>query len=120
MNTTYFRVQPGDRDIFDGPQISRAWHRDECEAQPTDRAGVSVCGSLEDLAAYLATTGSGIPYGTPGWVLVELLGEVSEDQPLDFEDGELLVHPVEIVYAEPIPDEFFEMISDAYDAANEQ
>lgn len=113
--TSYFRVQPGDRDILDGPQTSRAWHRDETEAQATDRAGVSVCGSLNELATYLATTGAGIPYGTPGWVLVELRGEISDDQPLD--DGELLVHPTGIVSSKPIPDEFFEMIGAAYDAA---
>lgn len=116
MTTSFYRVQPGDRDIMDGPQTSRAWHRNDDEAQPTDRAGVSVCGSLEELAVYLATFGDGIPYGSPGWVLVELRGEVSDDQPLDGEGGELLVHPVEVVSAEVIPDEFFDMIGAAYDA----
>jgi hypothetical protein len=118
MTQTYFRVQPGDRDILDGPQTSRAWHRDETEAQPTDRAGVSACNSLAELAGYLATRGDGIPYGGPGWVLVEFAGELSDDQPLDFEDGEVLVHPTAIVSVESIPDAFFEMIGAAWDEAN--
>ncbi|MET0426699.1 MAG: hypothetical protein ABW046_22725 [Actinoplanes sp.] len=115
---TYYRVQPADRDIMDGAQTSRAWHRAEDEPQPTDRAGVSACRSLEDLAEYLATRGEGIPYGLPGWCLVALHGEVSDDQPLDFEQGEVLVHPTRIVSCEPIPDAFFDMIGAAYDAAN--
>jgi hypothetical protein len=118
MTTTFYRVQPADRDIMDGPQTSRAWHRDETEAQPTDRAGVSACRSLGDLAEYLATRGEGIPYGLPGWVLVAFVGEVAEQQPLDFEAGEVLVHPTDIVTCEPIPDSFFEMIGAAWDEAN--
>lgn len=111
---SYFRVQPGDRDILDGSQTSRAWHRDETEAQSTDRAGVSACESLESLASYLATTGAGIPYGMPGWVLVEFTGELSDDRPLD--PGEYLVHPEAIISEQPIPDSFFEMIGAAWDA----
>lgn len=117
MTKTYFRVQPVGRDILDGPQTSRAWHRSETEAQATDRSGVSVCGSREELAAYLATYGQGIPYGQADWVLVELRGEVSDDQPLDAEGGELLVHPTEIVAVAEIDDAFFQMIGAAYDAA---
>jgi hypothetical protein len=119
MTKTYFRVQPAGRDILDGPQTSRAWHRSDTEPQPTDRAGVSVCGSREELATYLATFGEGIPYGQPGWVLVELRGEISDEQPLDAEGGELLVHPTEIVAVAEIDDEFFELIGAAYDAAGE-
>ncbi len=111
----YYRVQPSDRDIMDGPQISRAWHRDETEAQPTDREGVSACCSLEELAEYLATRGDGIPYGLPGWMLVCFVGDLSLEQPLDFEQGEVLVHPTDIVTCELIPDSFFAMIGEAYD-----
>jgi len=119
MTKTYFRVQPADRDILDGAQTSRAWHRSEAEAQSTDRSGVSVCGSREELAAYLATYGEGIPFGQAGWVLVELRGDVSDDQPLDGEGGELLVHPTEIVAVAEIDDAFFELIGAAYDAGTE-
>ncbi len=114
----FYRVQPGDRDIMDGPQVSRAWHRDETEAQPTDRAGVSACQSLDELAGYLATRGAGIPYGLPGWVLVAFVGELSEDQPLDFCDGEVLVHPEAVVQTTLIPDWFFEKIGAAWDEAS--
>lgn len=115
MTASYFRVQSPDRaatDLLDPEhQTSNAWHRDDLE-----RAGVSVCDSRESLATYLAGVGSGIPYGSTGWVLVELAGDVSDDTPLDAEYGEYLVHPTEIISVAPIDDEFFELIGSAYDA----
>lgn len=93
---TYFRVQSGDRDtalLLDRQaQISSAWH-----TATLDRDGVSVCETREELATYLATTGSGIPFGSGGWVLVELEGEQSADTALDAADGEMLIHPTRIV-----------------------
>lgn len=120
MTQTYFRVQSGDRpttDLLADGQISAAWGKEHLEDRTTDRAGVSVCSSREELATYLATYGAGIPYGLPGWVLVELTGEISDDRPLDAEGGEILVHPTQIIAAAEIDDEFFGLISDAYDAA---
>lgn len=120
ITQTYFRVQPGDRDarqLLDvEEQVSRAWGRAEDDPRTT-RTGVSVCDSRETLAQYLATVGQGIPYGLPGWVLVELCGDHSTDQPLDAEFGEYLIHPTEIVSVALIDDEFFDMIGDFYDAA---
>jgi hypothetical protein len=114
--TSYFRVQSGDRNAADllavESQTSLAWGRDHLDNRTTDRVGVSVCDSRESLAAYLAETG--IPYGTPGWVLVELQGTLSDDQPLDADRGEFLIHPTEVVSVAPIDDEFFELISKAY------
>lgn len=119
---TYFRVQPGDRnpaDLLDHTnQISRAWHDFEGDTTERTRTGVSVCDSRETLAAYLATVGQGIPYGEGGWILIELTGTLSADQPLDAEHGEYLIHPTAIVNAAPIDDEFYETIGAAYDAAN--
>jgi hypothetical protein len=120
MTQTYFRVQAGDdnRDLTDpAEQISRAWghwHLDDADRH-SDRVGVSVCASREVLARYLAGKGSGIPYGLPGWVLVELRGDISDDRPIDFTDGELLVHPTEIVAVAPIDEAFFDLIGAAYD-----
>lgn len=123
MSETYFRVQSGDRDLADlldpAEQISRAWGHEHLEDCRTDRIGISVCASRDELARYLATYGGGIPYGLPGWVLVELRGEISDDQPLDAEGGELLIHPTEIVSAVPIDDELFELIGAAYDDTEE-
>lgn len=113
---SYFRVQSADRNPLDlldtAEQISRAWHRDDL-----DRVGVSVCDSRETLAAYLAGPGSGIPYGAGEWVIVELLGDLAQDDGLDAEYGELLVHPTRIVSVAPIDDGFFEMIAAAFDEA---
>lgn len=120
MRQTYFRVQSGERNVTElldpAEQTSSAWHHHHLDNPATTRQGVSVCGSREELAKYLATTGAGIPYGGEGWVLVELAGDISDDRPLDFEDGEYLVHPTEIISAQPIPDDFFDMIGAAYDA----
>jgi hypothetical protein len=116
--TSYFRVQPGDRpatDLLAAGQQSRAWGREHMVDDTTTREGVSVCASREELARYLATYGQGIPFGLPGWVLVELRGDESDDQPLDAEGGELLIHPTEIVACAEIDDDMFEMIGTAYD-----
>lgn len=118
MTQTYFRVQSGDRDVADlldpTEQGSHVWGREMLDDRSTDRVGVSVCDSRESLAAYLA--GTGIPYGTPGWVLVELRGEISADTPHDADRGEYLIHPTEIVACAPIDDDFFELISAAYES----
>lgn len=120
MTQTYYRVQPGNRPVdtlLDGEaQISSAWHRDDL-----DRSGISVCESREVLARYLATVGEGIPYGSGGWVLVELEGVESDDIPLDAEYGEILVRPTRIVNVTSLDDdtEMWDMISAAYDAALE-
>jgi len=120
MSETYFRVQSGERpasDLLDPAfQVSHAWGHEHFEERLTDRAGVSVCASRELLAQYLATYGAGIPFGLPGWVIVELRGEISDDQPLDAEGGEFLIHPTEIVAVGEIDDEFFDLIGDACDA----
>lgn len=121
MSETYYRVQSGDRDTNDlldpAYQISQAWGHEHLDDRRTDRAGVSVCDSREALAAYLAGPGQGIPFGSGGWVLVELRGVRSDDQPLDAEHGEYLIHPTEIVTVAQIDDEFLELIGAAYDAA---
>jgi len=122
MKQPYFRVQSGDRptaDLLSAGQISAAWGKDHLEDRDTDRSGVSVCSSREELATYLATYGAGIPYGLPGWVLVELTGDIGDDQPLDAEGGEVLVHPTAIIAVTEIDDEFFDMIGAAYDDAQE-
>jgi hypothetical protein len=116
MSKRYYRIQTADRDVNDlldpTEQVSRAWHRDDL-----DREGVSVCESRQELAAYLATVGSGIPYGQGEWVVVELTGTLSDATPLDAEAGELLVHPTQIISVTPMDDEFFEMIAAALDEA---
>lgn len=115
--TTYFRVQDGDRNLSQlldpEGQISSAWHRDDL-----DRDGISVCESREILAHYLATIGQGIPYGSGGWVLVELEGD-ELDGALDAEYGEILIRPTRIVAVASLDDdtEMWDLIGAAYDAA---
>jgi len=117
---TYFRVQSGDIDpatlLDPASQVSRAQQDFEGDTTERTRQGVSVCDSRGSLAHYLATAGEGIPFGLAGWILVELEGTHSDDQPLDAAHGEYLIHPTRIVAASLIDDEFFDMIGAAYDA----
>jgi hypothetical protein len=121
MTQTGYRVQPGNRPtdtlLHAEAQISSAWHRDDL-----DRSGISVCESRQALAGYLATVGEGIPYGSGGWVLVELEGTESDDTPLDAEHGEILLHPTRIVSVTSLDDdtEMWDMIGAAYDTATEE
>lgn len=121
MTTTWYRVQDATRtltDLLDPElQVSHSWTPggDEDDAE-TNRRGVSVCDSIENLVLYLAGPGEGIGYGD-GWVIVELTGDLSEDEPLD--PGEHLVHPDAIVSVRPMDDEFFNLIGAAYDALHE-
>lgn len=80
-----------------------------------ERVGVSVCGSLENLATYLTTAGSGIPFDTT-YVVVEVTGYFAEANALDAEAGEYLIHPTEVVSVTPIEDELLTLIDAAYDA----
>ena len=81
----------------------------------TIRNGVSVCRSIEELAAYFCQ--AGVPMDPHTSILVELDGDYSEDEGEDAELGEYLVYPTHIISAGPIPDEFFEAVDAFYDAA---
>lgn len=114
---SYFRVQTADRDVNDllDPEFQHSHHWNNIESERYVQTGISVCETIEDLAAYLAV--SGIPIGNGDeWVLVEIDGYESDDQPYDADSGELLVHPTEIIGVYEMTDEFYEMISDAYDS----
>lgn len=117
MTPTYFRIQTADRnpaDLLD-PANQISYHWNNIDSEEYTRNGVSVCDSRETLAAYLAK--SGIPYGDGDWVIVELDGYYSDDEPYDAADGELLIHPTRIVSVNPMDDDFFELIAAAYDTA---
>lgn len=115
--TTYYRIQTADRDpsLLLNPEHQISYHWNSIDSEEYTRVGVSVCETLEDLAAYLA--GSGIPYGDGEWVIIELTGYLSDDDAYDAAYGELLIHPTEIVSVRPMDDGFFDMIAAAYDAA---
>lgn len=91
---TYFRIDAADRDhtwmLDPAQQVSYGWVGDE---ERSARAGVSCCGSIEDLAVYFGTTGGDL---SGDRVIVELEGTRSADRPLDAELGEYLVHPTRI------------------------
>ncbi len=68
------------------------------------RYGVSVCRSLEDLAAYYATVGGDLTDA----VVVELDGGLSDDEGHDANLGEVLVLPDRIVSVTPVPEWFYD------------
>lgn len=115
--TTYFRIQSADRDpallLIAENQVSYHWNN--IDSEEYTRVGVSVCESREALAAYLAK--SGIPFGDGDWVIVEVAGDLSDDEPYDAADGELLVHPTEIVSVGEMDDDFYDLLDAACVAA---
>lgn len=110
---TYFRIQTADRDVNElldpGYQFSHAYNR----AAGNTRRGISTCTSLEELAEYLAShLCTAIQPRNGSWVLVELEGEISSDDPVDTE-YETLVIPTAIVSVRPVDDDFLAMIDAA-------
>lgn len=86
----YYRIQDtglGQGDLLDADRTS--WHISDSEE--LERKGTSVCGSLEDLAKYFATTGLEWHPDTSAIVLVD--GYASDDNPVD--DLEYLIHCTE-------------------------
>lgn len=109
---SFYRIQSADRDVQDllDPEMQTSIsYTDDSERQ-----GVSVCGSLEELAGYLAQVG--IPFDDT-FVVVELDGTWSDDEDEDAELGALLVHPAQIISVTPITEKLLDMIDAAYDAA---
>ena len=72
------------------------------------RTGVSCCGSVAELAAYFAT--SSLVISNP--VLVKIDGPESDDEALDAEWGEYLIHPET---CEVMDLDFYEMIGPLVD-----
>lgn len=105
LDMSFFRVQHPDRNTADlidpEQQVSVSYCTD------TVRQGVSVCRSVEELAAYLVQTG--IPFDHT-WVVVEVTGTRSADEDEDAELGALLVHPTEIISVAPITDQVWDLI----------
>lgn len=110
MTTSYYRIQDANLDPADlldpANQTSLSYTTD------TERAGVSVCDSIEALATYLAQ--AGVPFTTQH-VVVTLTGTPSTDTPEDEHLGELLVHPTAILTVEPMTDRLADAIDAAYD-----
>ena len=106
----FYRIQDSSRNVADllnpALQVSRSYCTDR------ERAGVSVCWSLDDLAGYLAQTG--LPFDE-SWTLVTLDGERSADTDEDADLGALLVHPAEIISTEPITARLWDMIEGIWD-----
>lgn len=109
---SFYRIQSNRRPVESILEADNQFSINYCDAADV-RAGKSVCGSVEELAEYLAQTG--IPFDDT-YLLVELDGYASDDNDADAHMGAVLVHPTRIISAETLTDEFFDMIGEAYDA----
>lgn len=107
-----YRIQDRKRGVeyLLDPETQYSWPSDDDESKV--RHGVSGCETIEELAAYWTT------HSSEAWdpVLVRVEGPESEDCPLDWEFGEVLVLPetAEVIDDTPV----FELISylmDLYD-----
>lgn len=113
MSTSYYRIQSADRtatDLLDNANWTS--YNYGTSGDEDARYGVSTCGSLEELAGYLAQ--SGVEFTTDS-VIVELEGDLADDDDHDADKGAILIWPTAIVSVTPASDEFFDMINAAYD-----
>jgi hypothetical protein len=96
---TYYRIQPADRDTADllDEATWQSCNWSDPWAEP--RYGVSVCGSLDDLVDYFRAASG---YVDDTMVVVELLGDLSDEDDEDAHVGALLVCPSRIVSVEPV------------------
>lgn len=108
--TVYYRIQHADRDV--ALLLDPAHQTSTSYTTGTERAGVSVCPSLEELAEYLAQ--AGVPFDAT-CVVVAVRGDLSRDDDEDADLGALLVHPTKIVSVEPMTDRLADLISEACD-----
>ena len=105
-----YRLQDKDRSINDlltpEQQISCPMDHDDDKV----RHGVSGCASLAELAAYIACNAIEAAYP----VIVKIEGDLSDDEPLDADQGEFLYLPTSAEIIED-DDEFFEIVGDLVD-----
>jgi hypothetical protein len=100
--TRCYRIQPADRNVDALLDPEMQWSYSWCDADDV-RHGISVCDSVDELAAYIAQTG--IEWD-PTWVLVEIDGTTSDETDQDAHLGARLVIPDEILSVAPISDDF--------------
>lgn len=105
MTTSYYRIQPAHYDTAALLDPEMQWSYSYCNDDV--RHGVSVCDSIEELAAYLAQTG--IEWD-PSWVIVEVAGTWSDETDQDAHLGARLVIPTEVLSVRPIDDAFLDMV----------
>ena len=107
---SFYRIQ--DRSIPTVQLLDPEFQTSESYCTGTVRAGVSVCGSVEELATYFAQTG--IPFDPRTAVMVEVKGYYADEKDEDDALGALLIIPTEIVAVTEIPDEFHATIDSIY------
>lgn len=110
MTTTWYRIQSSARPVEQLLDPEYQTSTSYCTA--TERHGVSVCRSIEDLTSYLAQ--SGMPFDET-YVLVEVTGPRSDEDDEDAALGAVLVLPETIESVTDLDDAFFDMVGSAYD-----
>ena len=105
-----YRMQDQNRNINDLLDPEQQFSFPMSNDDDLVRHGVSGCSTLSELAAYIAC--HAIEATIP--VLVEIEGPESDDQPLDAEDGEVLILPTRATLIED-DEEFFDLVSELVD-----
>ena len=105
-----YRLQDENRNINDllTPELWMSCPMDNDDDKV--RHGVSGCASLAELAAYIACNAIEAAYP----VIVKIEGDLSDDEPLDADQGEFLYLPTSAEVIED-DDEFFEIVGDLVD-----
>jgi len=100
---SFYRIQ--DREIPVEQLLDPEFQTSESYCTGTTRVGKSVCGSIEELAAYFAQ--AGVPLDPRTSVLVEVKGHYADEADEDAHLGALLIIPTEIVAVTEIPEAFY-------------
>lgn len=113
--TTGYRIQSAAHDVADLLDPTKQFSLNYNGQDEDTRRGISVCDTLDDLAAYIAQ--SGIVIDTDASVIVHIEGTPSTDTPCDAHLGERLIHPTRIISVTDADDTgIWDLVSAAYDA----
>lgn len=97
---TFYRIQPAGRDL-DALLDESTWQsKDWNDPWSEPRYGVSVCDDIDTLVEYFRIAGG---YVDEDMVLVTLHGYRADEQDHDHERGAILIRPIRVVSAVPVP-----------------
>lgn len=117
MTNRWYRLQDADRDATTLLDPTHHWSSN-WGGTGDPRHGVSVCGTEQHVIDYFAHhAAQGIGYDTDflaEMVIVELAGDLSDEQDEDAHRGAHLIIPTEVVSVRPLTDaEIAEILADA-------
>lgn len=104
MTTSYYRLQDADRDPAELLDADHQWSSDWSGINDP-RQGVSTCATVHSLIGYFAARAESCDYDADflsTLVMVEVEGDLADEEDQDAAEGAVLVIPTRIVSAGPL------------------